>query len=92
MLLCIACRSMLVVYRRHDPTVFLRSTKEVNVDEQYHSLLYTYQFSPLDTVNCTECDLIFQITTLWVSDSISPLSETDHFPMGYQLSHLSGEF
>lgn len=42
-----------------------------------HSLLYTHQFSLLDTVNSTECDPIFRITTRWVSDSLSPLSETD---------------
>lgn len=40
-------------------------------------LLYTHQFALLDTVNSTECDPIFWITTLWFSDSVSPLSETD---------------
>ena len=30
-----------------------------------------------DTVDFTECDLIFRITTLWFSDFLSPLSETD---------------
>lgn len=37
----------------------------------------THRFSLLHTVNFTECDLIFRITTLWVSDSVSPPSETD---------------
>ena len=31
----------------------------------------------LDTVDFTECDPILRITTLWFSESISPLSETD---------------
>ena len=31
----------------------------------------------LDTVDVTECDLMLRITTLWFSESISPLSETD---------------
>ena len=31
----------------------------------------------LDTVDFTECDLMLRITTLWFSESISPLSETD---------------
>ena len=31
----------------------------------------------LDTVDFTECDPMFRITTLWFSESISPLSETD---------------
>lgn len=41
------------------------------------TLLYTHQFSLLDTVNFTECDRILRITTLWVSDSVSPLSQND---------------
>ena len=31
----------------------------------------------LDTVDFTECDPMLRITTLWFSESISPLSETD---------------
>ena len=31
----------------------------------------------LDTVDFTECDPMRRITTLWFSESISPLSETD---------------
>lgn len=46
---------------------------------RYIILLYTYMypFSLLDTVNFTECDPISRITTQWVSDSVSPLSDTD---------------
>lgn len=33
----------------------------------YFDLLYTHKFSLYDTVNFTECDSDFQITTLWVS-------------------------
>jgi hypothetical protein len=35
----------------------------------------------LDTVDFIECDLIFRITTLSFSDSVSPLSETDDVKM-----------
>ena len=31
----------------------------------------------LDTVDFIECDPMLRITTLWFSESISPLSETD---------------
>ena len=31
----------------------------------------------LDTVDFTECDPMLRITTLWFSESVSPLSETD---------------
>ena len=31
----------------------------------------------IDTVDFTECDQMLWITTLWFSESISPLSETD---------------
>ena len=31
----------------------------------------------LDTVDFTECDPMLRITTLWFSESISPLAETD---------------
>ena len=31
----------------------------------------------LDTVDFTECDPMLRITTLWFSEPISPLSETD---------------
>ena len=31
----------------------------------------------LDTVDFTECDPMLRITTLWFSESMSPLSETD---------------
>ena len=31
----------------------------------------------LDTVDFAECDPMLRITTLWFSESISPLSETD---------------
>ena len=31
----------------------------------------------LDTIDITECDTMLRITTLWLSESISPLSETD---------------
>ena len=31
----------------------------------------------LDTVDFTDCDPMLRITTLWFSESISPLSETD---------------
>ena len=31
----------------------------------------------LDTVDFTECDPMLRITTLWFSESISPLSEID---------------
>ena len=31
----------------------------------------------LDTFDFTECDLMLWITTLWFSESLSPLSETD---------------
>ena len=31
----------------------------------------------LDNVDFTECDQMFQITTLWFSESISSFSETD---------------
>lgn len=41
----------------------------------YFISLYTHQFSLLITVNFTKCDLIFRITTLWFSDSVSPLSK-----------------
>lgn len=40
----------------------------------YHSyscLLYTHQFSNLDTVNFRECDPIFRINTLWFTESVS---------------------
>lgn len=41
-------------------------------------LLYTHQFSFLNTVNLTECDPIFRIPHYSrVSDSVSPNSETD---------------
>ena len=40
-------------------------------------LLYTYQYSEFDTADITECNPTFRITTLWYSESISPLSETD---------------
>ena len=32
----------------------------------------------LDTVDFTECDPMLRITTLWFSESISPLSETNY--------------
>ena len=34
-------------------------------------------FISLDTADFTECDPMLRITTLWFSESISPLSETD---------------
>ena len=42
----------------------------------------TYFYIPInvisfDTVDFTECDPMLRITTLWFSESISPLSETD---------------
>ena len=43
---------------------------------------YTLLYIPinvisLDTVDFTECDPMLRITTLWFSQSVSPLSETD---------------
>ena len=40
----------------------------------------------LDTVDFTECDPMLRITTLWFSEFISPLSETDN------LVHVHGVF
>ena len=50
--------------------------------EVTHSILYFIIYPSIfsvliDTVDFTECDPMLRITTLWFSESISPLSETD---------------
>ena len=52
----------------------------VNRLDEYHDTLIYYipiNVISLGTVDFTECDPMLQITTLWFSESISPLSETD---------------
>ena len=45
---------------------------------QYNGIYYIpINVISLGTVDFTECDPMLQITTLWFSESISPLSETD---------------
>ena len=52
----------------------------LHLDLYYISCMPFYyipiNFISLDTVDFTECDLMLRITTLWFSESISPLSET----------------
>lgn len=43
---------------------------------RYAHLLWTHQFSFPNNFHFTECDHLFWITTLWFSESISPLSDT----------------
>ena len=51
----------------------------VHLGDRYDIELYYIPINvlSLDTVDFTECDPMLQITTLWFSESISPLSETD---------------
>ena len=55
---------------------------EIRNFEVTHSILYFIIYPSIfsvliDTVDFTECDPMLRITTLWFSESISPLSETD---------------
>lgn len=58
----------------------------------YHdSIYYLYipiSFSIFYTLNFTKCDMIFQITTQWFSESISPLSETDLYVRVHNKQHF----
>ena len=49
------------------------------IDTESDSVFYYIPINvlSLDTVDFTECDPMLRITTLWFSESISPLSETD---------------
>ena len=51
----------------------------VHLGDRYDIELYYIPINvlSLDTVDFTECDPMLRITTLWFSESISPLSETD---------------
>ena len=51
--------------------------KNTNKDRYIHIYYIPTNVISLNTVDSTECDPMLRITTLWFSESISPLSETD---------------
>ena len=60
------------------PKYYLSNQKR-EILEAFNKHLYYIPINviSLDTVDFTECDPMLRITTLWFSESISPLSETD---------------
>ena len=55
------------------------SFKHFNIRyKRYYILLYTHQWYQSWYCLFIECDPMLRITTLWFSESISPLSETDY--------------
>ena len=61
-------------------TIYSHPSKIVAFAVMNNLIKYIYYISinvlSLDTVDFKECDPMFRITTLWFSESISPLSET----------------
>ena len=57
------------------PSVLIQNMIFLPNDISFYNI--PINFISLDNVDFTECDPMLRITTLWFSESISPLSETD---------------